>query len=247
MRAKLLTGVTAVALLWALVQGPAVATAQEAKDAAKASQKAVSDEVDRIQDSAQILDEIMAAPDKGIPRDLLSKAHCVVIIPSMKEGAFIFGAKYGKGVMTCRNSGRTGWSGPSNIQIEGGSFGLQIGGTATDVVMLVMNQEGARKLMQREFTLGADAKVAAGPVGRSAEAQTDIGLDAQILSYSRSKGAFAGLALEGATLRPDDSDNEKLYGRKVTHEEILLGKVPPPAAAKVLENTLNKYSPAEKS
>ena len=245
------TGLIALALfmssfMWGQFTRQVSAQEKEGLKSADMAKDDHADELDRIQDSAVILDEIMAAPDKGIPSGLLAKAHCVVIVPSMKEGAFIVGAKYGKGVMTCRDAGRMNWTGPSIVQIEGGSIGFQIGGTATDVVLLVMNEEGGRKLMEREFKLGAGGKVAAGPVGRSASAETDIGMDAQILSYSRSKGLFAGVSLEGATLRPDDSDNAKLYGRAVTPTEILSGKAQPPAASKVLATTLNKYSVTEK-
>ena len=196
----------------------------------------------RVADSARVLDEIMAAPDKGIPRDLLSDAHCIAIIPSLKKGGFVFGAEYGKGIVSCRGEGGTGWTGPSMVRIEGGSFGLQIGGAATDLVLLVMDDRGAEKLMHSKFTLGGDATVAAGPVGRSAKAQTDATMNAKILAYSRSRGVFAGIALEGATLRPDNSDNRRLYSRDVDHREILLGQVASPPAAAVLVQTLNRYS-----
>jgi len=222
-----------------------VALGFAASDAIAQKADVADDEIERVQEAAEVINEIMATPDKGIPRDLLSNAYCVAIVPSMKEGAFIVGAKYGKGVMTCRGENRTGWTGPSTIKVEGGSVGFQIGGSATDVVMLVMNKEGAEKLMKSEFTLGGEAKVAAGPVGRSAKADTDAKMDAQILSYSRAKGVFAGVALDGATLRSDDTDNERLYGRKVTHEAILTGKVKAPASTRILEDTLNKYSATE--
>jgi SH3 domain-containing YSC84-like protein 1 len=199
----------------------------------------------RVEESARVLDEIMAAPDKGIPRDLLSKANCVAIIPSMKRGGFIFGARYGKGVVSCRGEGGKGWTGPSTVRVEGGSFGLQIGGSATDVVLLVMNERGSEELMKDEFTLGGDASVAAGPVGRSVEAGTDVLMNAKILAYSRSRGIFAGAVVGGGTLRSDDTDNWRLYGREVDHEEILQGKVGIPPVAHGLINTLSRYSAQE--
>lgn len=198
--------------------------------------------VERVHEAGRVLDEIMAAPDKGIPKNLLSGAHCIAIVPSMKKGGFILGAQYGKGVVVCRSSGGSGWTGPSTVRVEGGSVGLQAGGAATDLVLLVMNERGSEKLMESEFTLGGDATVAAGPVGRSAEAQTDAYMHAKILAYSRSRGVFAGVALEGATLRSDDRDNEALYGKAVTHKQILKGEVPPPRAATHLISRLNRYS-----
>jgi lipid-binding SYLF domain-containing protein len=202
---------------------------------------------ERIEESGTVLREIMSMPDKGIPQNLLEKAHCVAIVPSLKKGAFVVGAQYGKGIITCRDQEGAGWTGPSTIRIEGGSFGFQIGGSETDLVLLVMNERGADKLMKSEFTLGADATVAAGPVGRSAQAETDVLMRAEILSYSRSHGIFAGVALKGATLRQDDSDNRKLYGREVTPTEILQGKVGAPPASQGLIETLNRYSSRERS
>jgi lipid-binding SYLF domain-containing protein len=193
----------------------------------------------------EVLHEIMSAPDKGIPQDLLRDARCVAIVPGLKRGAFIFGAKYGKGVMLCRAADGPGWTGPSTVRIEGGSFGFQVGGSETDIVMLVMNRRGAEKLEKSEFTLGGDASVAAGPVGRTANAHTDAWMRAKILAYSRSRGVFAGVALEGATLRSDDDDNKQLYGRPVSHEAILSGQVRAPAVADGLRKTLAKYSPRE--
>jgi lipid-binding SYLF domain-containing protein len=199
----------------------------------------------RVEEAARVLDEIMAAPDKGIPRELLANANCVAVIPSMKQAGFVFGGRYGKGVMTCRHPQGFGWTGPSTVRLEGGSFGLQIGGSATDIVLLVMNERGSEKLMRSKFTLGVDAAVAAGPVGRMAQAQTDALMHAKILAYSRSRGLFAGLVLEGATLRPDDDDNRSLYGRSVEHEAILKGRVAAPLSTGVLAGTLNKYSTRE--
>ncbi len=201
-----------------------------------------ADEPDkRIRESATVLSEIMNAKDKGIPDDLLDRARCVGIVPGLKRAGFIVGAKYGKGIVSCRtSSGR--WSAPSTIRIEGGSIGLQIGAGETDVVFIVQNERGEEKLMKDKFTIGADASAMAGPVGRSAEAQTDALMHAEILGYSRSRGVFAGVALEGATLRPDNEDNRKIYGRDVTQEEVLHGKVPPPPSAQPLYDLLNRYA-----
>lgn len=204
------------------------------------------DEVKRLGEAKTVFEEIMASGDKGIPRDLLEKAHCLVIVPSAKRAGFIVGGQYGVGVATCRQSGGAGWTGPSTVKVEGGSFGLQIGGGETDLVMMVMNESGANKLMKSEFTLGGEGAVMAGPVGRSASAETDAYLRAEILSYSRSRGLFAGVALKGSTLRPDNEDNKDLYGKEVKHEDILRGKVPAPAAAAAFLQTVSKYSIVEK-
>jgi len=184
----------------------------------------------------------MGTPDKGIPQDLLAKAACVVVIPGVKKGAFIVGAKYGRGFIVCRKSGG-GWSAPAGVKVEGGSVGFQIGGSETDVVMLVMNKRGAEKLLSSKFTLGADASVAAGPVGRTSAADTDLKMQAEILTYSRARGVFAGIALNGATLRPDKETNTELYGSGVTNRHIVMGgtKRSPVAAAELTAN-LNKYS-----
>jgi SH3 domain-containing YSC84-like protein 1 len=203
---------------------------------------AAGDAAKRLEDSADMLTDIMSAPDKGIPQDLLAKAQCVVLVPGLKKGAFIVGAKYGKGFMLCRKPSGVGWSAPAAIRIEGGSVGFQIGGSETDVVLLVNSKTGARKLMQSKFTLGADASVAGGPVGRTSTAETDAQLHAEILSYSRSRGAFAGVSLEGATLRPDDDWNSELYGKPMTNQQIVMGGTPTPAAAKELDGVLDKYS-----
>jgi lipid-binding SYLF domain-containing protein len=202
--------------------------------------------VERLTNSQKVFEEVMATPDKGIPTDLLAKAHCVVIVPALKKGGFIVGGQYGVGVASCRKTQGQGWTGPSTVRLEGGSFGLQIGGGETDVIMLVMNQSGAEKLMKSKFTLGGEGSAMAGPVGRSASAQTDAMMHAEILSYSRSRGAFAGVTLNGSTLRPDDGDNKKVYGKEVKHEDILQGRVPAPATANDLIATLTKYSAAEK-
>jgi lipid-binding SYLF domain-containing protein len=205
------------------------------------------DEVKRIGEAKTVFQEIMATPEKGIPHDLLEKAHCVVIVPSAKRAGFIVGGQYGVGVATCRASAATGgWSGVSTVKIEGGSFGLQIGGGETDIVMLVMNESGAKKLMKSEFTLGGEGAVMAGPIGRTVTAETDAYFRAEILSWSRSRGVFAGVALKGSTLRSDDEDNKDLYGKAVKHEDILLGKVPATAAAKPLLDAISQHSKVEK-
>jgi lipid-binding SYLF domain-containing protein len=195
------------------------------------------DSTKRLDESAAVFSEIMATPDKGIPQEMLENAHCIVIVPALKTAAFLIGAKYGKGYLSCRNKGAEGWSAPATVRIEGGSVGFQIGGSETDLVMLVMNARGAAKLLQSKFTLGAEGSVAAGPIGRTATAQTDAQMHAEILSWSRSQGIFAGIALEGATLRQDLDDNADLYGKKLDNREIAV----PEAAARLL-GLLNKYS-----
>lgn len=207
--------------------------------------RSTTDAVNRIETANQVMQEIMAIKDKSIPDELLEKAHCIVIVPGLKKAGFVVGAEYGKGVMMCRESSGRGWTGPSTIRMEGGSFGLQIGGSETDLVMLVMNQRGAEKLMRSEFTLGGDATVAAGPVGRSAQADTDAYMHAEILAWSRSRGVFAGISLKGGTLRSDDDDNAVVYGKSVTHTEILEGKIAAPESANGLRSTLAKYSMRE--
>src|SRR5580698_5525951 len=179
----------------------------------------------RIRESATVLSEIMSAGDKAIPKDLLQKAQCVGVVPNLKRAGFIVGAKYGKGELTCRTENREGWSAPSTIRVEGGSIGLQIGAGETDLVFIVMNRSGMERLTKDKFTVGGDASVMAGPVGRSAQAETDAAMKAEILSYSRSHGIFGGISLEGATLRPDNDDNAKIYGGPVSQESILHGNV----------------------
>src|SRR5271167_2597309 len=171
---------------------------------------------DRLDASADALTDMMRADDKGIPQDLLDKAHCVVIVPGMKKAGFIFGAKYGRGFATCRRAGGSGWSAPAAMQVEGGSFGFQIGASETDVALLVMNDGGMKHLLSDKFTLGGEATVAAGPLGRDAAAQTDAEMHAEMLSYSRTRGLFAGISLEGATLAPDPETNRELYRREAT-------------------------------
>lgn len=201
--------------------------------------------IERCSTAAQVLEEIMSIPDRAIPNEFINKAHCIAVVPSVKKGGFIIAGRYGVGVISCRGKDGQGWTGPSTIRIEGGSFGLQIGGSATDVVLLVMNERGKDKLLRSKFTLGADAAVAAGPVGRQAQAQTDALMHAEILSYSRSRGVFAGVSLEGATLRPVHDANQKIYGREFTPQQILAGEIPPPEAVQPLIATLSKYSSAE--
>jgi len=201
----------------------------------------------RLSDAATVFAEVMAAPDQGIPLDLLEKAHCIVIVPELKTAAFVVGAKYGKGYVSCRQAGNAGWSAPATVRIEGGSVGFQIGGSSTDLIMLVMNERGARKLLESQFTLGGEASIAAGPVGRTATAQSDVQLRADILSWSRSRGLFAGVALAGATLREDLDDNAALYGSRLRNREIVSGGVTPPEAAARLLALLNQHSAKERT
>jgi len=197
---------------------------------------------ERLTVSAQVFQEVMATPDKAIPQDLLAKAQCVIIIPGLKKGAFVVGGQYGRGFAECRKDDGFGWGAPGAVRAEGGSLGFQIGGSSTDVVMLVMNKRGMQKLLGDKFTLGADASVAAGPVGRTVDADTDARMNAEILAWSRAKGLFAGISLSGATLRNDADVNAELYGRKIDNKEVLGGATEPPAAAQVLRATLDKYS-----
>jgi lipid-binding SYLF domain-containing protein len=196
----------------------------------------------RLKTSDDVLTEIMTAPDKGIPQELLEKSQCIVIVPGVKKGAFIVGGKYGRGFILCRESAGTGWSAPAGVTVTGGSFGFQIGGEETDAIMLVMNKRGAEKLLSDKFTLGVDASVAAGPVGRTSQADTDAKLHAEILTYSRSRGVFAGVALDGATLRPDKDSNAEMYEHKQTNTEIVMGGTTAPESASILRSDLTKYS-----
>ena len=196
----------------------------------------------RLGEAAAVFSEIMATPDKGIPEELLEKAHCIVIVPSLKTAAFLIGGKYGKGYLSCRNKNGDGWSAPATVRIEGGSVGFQIGGSTTDLIMLVMSERGADKLLSSKFTLGAEGSVAAGPVGRTATAQTDAQMHAEILSWSRSQGLFAGIALEGATLRQDLDDNATLYGSKLENRDIVTNGRATPKSGAALLALLNKYS-----
>ena len=201
---------------------------------------------DRLDASADTLHDLMRAADKGIPQDLIDKAKCVVVIPGMKKAGFIFGAKYGRGFAVCREHGGVGWSAPASMRVEGGSAGFQIGLSDTDVVLLVMNDGGMRHLLSDKFTLGGEATAAAGPVGRDLAAETDAMMSAEMLSYSRSHGLFAGISLEGATLRPDEDSNRELYGRDATNREILSGDFKTPAIADRFEHALNRASAERK-
>ncbi len=200
----------------------------------------------RLKDSYDVLKAAMGMPDKGIPRDLLNKSECVIVVPSVKKAAFIVGASYGRGVMTCRSGEnfRGPWSAPAMYAIEGGSFGLQAGGQATDFVLLIMNERGAASVMSSKVKLGGDASVAAGPVGRTTSAETDIVMKAEILSWSRNRGIFAGISLAGSTLRSDDEANKNLYGKDLNAKQIILGKaVKTPPAGKRLISLLDRTSP----
>ena len=200
----------------------------------------------RLKESFDVLNEILKTPDRGIPRDLLEKAECAVVFPSVKKAAFVVGASYGRGVITCR-SGQSfdgPWSAPAMFALEGASFGLQIGGEATDFVLLVMNEKGAESVMSSKVKLGADASAAAGPVGRTASAETDAVMKAEILSWSRAKGVFGGISLEGSTLRSDDNANKSLYAQKLNAKEVVReGKVATPEAGKPLIDLLQRTSP----
>lgn len=206
---------------------------------------AQQDENKRIQNAGQVITEILNVPE-DIPQDLLNKSKCVIILPSVKKFSFGFGGSYGRGVMTCRSgknfNGR--WSAPAMMALEGGSFGLQLGGQATDFVLLVMNDRGADSILSSKVKLGGEASVAAGPVGRNAAASTDVTMQAEILSYSRSRGLFAGISLAGSTLRPDNDGNARLYGKGVNAKDIVINsKIRPPASAKSLLSTLDRKSP----
>lgn len=191
-------------------------------------------------DAATVLSEIMSAPDKGIPTDLLARAHCIVIVPGLKQAAFIAGGKYGKGFFSCRRG--ADWTAPASVRIEGGSAGFQIGLLETDLVLLVMNAKGENRLLSTRFTLGGAAEVAGGPVGRSSTAQTDASFRTEMLSYSRARGAFAGISLSGATLRQDVDDNAEVFGRPLTNKQIMAGNVPWPGSASELHSVLNRYA-----
>jgi len=196
----------------------------------------------RLNAAAIVFSEIMAAPDQRIPQDLLDNAHCIVIVPELKTGAFLVGGKYGKGYVSCRPSSGIGWSAPATVRIEGGSVGFQIGGSQTDLILLVMNERGSDKLLSSQFTLGGEGSVAAGPVGRTATAGTDAFMRAEILSWSRSQGIFAGISLQGATLRQDLDDNATLYGKPLENRQIVTTPVRAPKAAKKLIDVLTKHS-----
>jgi SH3 domain-containing YSC84-like protein 1 len=201
---------------------------------------------DRLKNSYSVIQEILNTPDQGIPQDLLDKSECVIIYPSVLKAAFIIGGSFGRGLITCRTGANHNgpWSAPAMFALEGGSFGLQIGGEATDFVLLVMNDSGADSVLSSKVKIGADVSAAAGPVGRTASAETDVVMKAEILSYSRARGVFAGISLEGSTMRSDDGANKSLYGKDLTANEIVRGgKVRMPTAAQSLIHLLNKVTP----
>jgi lipid-binding SYLF domain-containing protein len=202
---------------------------------------------ERLDDSAALFNEIMQTSDRAIPQDLLNKSQCIILVPGLKKGGFVLAAKFGRGFVSCRRGGGQGWGPPGAVRIEGGSVGLQLGVSSTDLVLLVMNERGMRKLLSSKFTLGGEASVAAGPVGRDATAQTDAMLTAEILSWSRSKGVFAGVSVDGSTLRNDVDENERLYGKRWENKQILNSGLKPPATAGKLMAVLNKYSPRKTS
>jgi SH3 domain-containing YSC84-like protein 1 len=195
---------------------------------------------DRVQAAADVLNEIQSAPDSGIPQEILSRSECVAVVPSMLKGGFIFGAKYGRGLASCRTA--KGWSAPAFFTIGGGSFGLQIGGQAVDLVMLVMNKNGVQHLLSSQFALGADASVAAGPVGRHAEGNTDWKMRAEVLTYSRARGVFAGVSLNGAVVKQDKNSTREFYGHMVTTKASLTGEVDAPEATNAFLTTLAKWA-----
>jgi len=200
----------------------------------------------RIDAAVKVLAGVLGSSDNGIPQDLLDKAHCIVIVPGLAKGAFIVGSEYGKGLVSCRNRGGSGWSAPASVRIEGGAFGFQIGSSSTDMIMLAMSKRGEDRLLSRKFTLGADGSVAAGPVGRTTAAQTDAQTNAGILSWSRSRGMLAGVSLEGASIREDRDDNAALYGTARENQEILSSGESAPNWAAPLIALLNKASPKER-
>jgi SH3 domain-containing YSC84-like protein 1 len=198
------------------------------------------DPTQRLNAAASVLSEVMSAPDKGIPTNLLARAHCVVIVPGLKQAAFIGGGKYGKGFFSCRRG--SDWTAPASVRIEGGSVGFQIGLLESDLVLLVMNAKGESRLLSTRFTLGGAAEVAGGPVGRSSTAQTDASFRAEMLSYSRARGVFAGVSVSGATLRQDVDDNAEIFGRPLTNKQIMSRNVAWPANASELHSVLNRYA-----
>ncbi len=199
-----------------------------------------SDDVERVRSAAGVLNEIMSAPDKGIPEEIITSAKCVAVIPSMKKGAFVVGGQYGKGIASCHTD--KGWSAPAFFIMRGGSFGFQIGGEAADIVMVIMNDRGMQNLLSSKFKLGADASVAAGPVGRHADASTDWKMRAEVLTYSRARGVFAGISLNGANINQNQDDTRAFYGRMVPFKTILMGNIAAPGDAAIWIDALRKYS-----
>ncbi len=212
---------------------------------AAAKPAVAEDASERLKEAADVFNEIMATPDEGIPQDLLSRAHCVVIVPDMKKAAFVVGGQYGRGFAICRGPGHSGWGAPAAVRLEGGGVGFQIGAEEVDVVMLVMNERGMQELLEDKFTLGGSASVAAGPIGRSSSAATDAFMRAQILSWSRAHGVFAGVSLNGSTIRNDLDENRELYGKPLHNQDVLMSSTRPPASAQPLIAVLNKYSRIE--
>ena len=229
---KALGNITAVLLLLAAFGSIQL----QAQDEKTKDEQGGSTEQNRVKESGQVLKEILDMPDKGIPNDLINGSTCVIVLPSVKKAAIGIGGTYGRGVMTCRTGAdyKGPWSAPVMMASSGGNIGFQLGGEATDFVILVMNDGGAKSLLNNKVKLGADASIAAGPVGRTSEASTNARLEAQMLSYSRSKGVFGGVSLSGASLRPDGGANENLYGKKVSAEDIIAGKVQMPPEARPL-------------
>src|SRR5882724_7073112 len=211
-----------------------------------AKKDARQDALNRLDAAATVIDEIMAAPDKGVPEEILRSAKCVAVVPSLLKGGFVLGAAYGRGVATCRTpDAPTKWSAPAFFRVEGGSFGLQIGAQAVDLVMLVMNDSGMQTLLSSKFKLGADASAAAGPVGRHAEGMTDWKMRAEVLTYSRARGVFAGLTLNGASIRQDKDATRDFYGHMISFKSLLTGVTPVPAEAQPFVNALSKNTAAE--
>jgi lipid-binding SYLF domain-containing protein len=198
------------------------------------------EEIKRVDNAATVLTEITKTPDKGIPDNVMKNAKCVIVVPSLVKAGFIFGGQYGRGVASCHNSG--GWSAPAPILIGGGSWGLQIGGEAVDLILLVMNEKGTESLLHSKFKLGADASAAAGPVGRQAEGDTDIAMKSEVLTYSRARGLFAGVTLNGAVVKQDEDATKALYGDKASYESILKGQVPAPSGSASFLAALKKFS-----
>ena len=215
-------------------------TTTRERESTQDTDKTESDEVKRINSAATVLDEIMATPDKGIPEEALASAKCVAVVPSMIKGGFIVGGRYGKGVATCRTG--NGWSAPAPFTVAGGSWGLQFGGEAVDLVMLVMNQKGMEAMLGSKFKLGADASVAAGPIGRQAEGSTDYKMKSEVLTYSRARGVFAGIELNGAVIKQDNDETRVLFGKMVPFRAILTGRVPAPAGTQRFMGAIRKYA-----
>lgn len=203
---------------------------------------AASDAPERLRAAAEAFKDVMGIPDRSIPQELLAKAYCVIVVPDLKKGAFIVGGQYGKGFASCRKDSGVGWSAPGSVRIEGGSVGFQIGGSETDVFMLIMNKKGMDRLLATKFTLGGEAAAAAGPVGRTTQAETDAAMTAEILTWSRSRGLFAGISLKGSTLREDKDWNKDLYGKAMSNKDIIQKGVAAPAGANEWMSELSRFS-----